>query len=137
MKPNSKTIILTATLSLLTSCSTLKSYPIIGGSIGASVGALSGTMIGSQYRKPITGSLVGASTGALLGILTGSLLIPNEKKVEQVPTQKELTLNITDTPSILKPEVKRINVPDKIEGNKYIKSHDVYILEKGTSWGME
>ncbi len=138
MKTNSKVIILSLTaLPILASCATLKTTPAIGGSIGATVGALTGTMIGSQYKKPITGSLIGAGTGTLLGILTGSFFTPEEKKVEPIPTQKELTLNTENTPAILKPEVKLINIPDKIEGNKYIKGHDVYILEKGNAWGME
>jgi hypothetical protein len=37
-------------------------------------------------------------------------------------------------PSLTKPKVRSFVVPDTIEGNKYIKSHRVYILEDPGSW---
>ena len=37
-------------------------------------------------------------------------------------------------PSLTKPKVRTFVVPDTIEGNKYIKSHRVYILEDPGTW---
>lgn len=53
----------------------------------------------------------------------------NDKK-ENVPR----TGTEDDGPSLTKPKVRSFVVPDTIEGNKYIKSHRVYILEDPGSW---
>jgi hypothetical protein len=39
-----------------------------------------------------------------------------------------------DAPSLTKPKIRSFIVPDTIEGNKYIKSHRVYILEDPGVW---
>jgi hypothetical protein len=37
-------------------------------------------------------------------------------------------------PLLTKPKIRSVVVPDSIEGNKYIKSHRVFILEDPGSW---
>ena len=58
-------------------------------------------------------------------------------------TKTEPKANLTGTvdednpPSITKAKVKSFIVPDTIEGNKYIKSHRVFILEDAGSWSKD
>lgn len=42
----------------------------------------------------------------------------------------------TDSPIVTSPEVHRIWVPDKIEGNKFVKGHFMFVIERGSVWTM-
>lgn len=42
-----------------------------------------------------------------------------------------------ETPILTKPKIKSYVVPDTIEGNKYIKSHRVYLLEDAGAWSKD
>lgn len=44
--------------------------------------------------------------------------------------------NDNKSPSLTAPKVNKIWVPDKIEGDKYIEGHYMWILEKTTSWSQ-
>lgn len=37
-------------------------------------------------------------------------------------------------PKLLSPKVRRVWVPEKIEGDKYFDGHYMYIIEKQTTW---
>ena len=39
-----------------------------------------------------------------------------------------------DAPTLISPEVRRMWVPDKIEGDQYVKGHFIYYFEKGAQW---
>jgi hypothetical protein len=32
------------------------------------------------------------------------------------------------------PEIRRVWVPEKIEGNKYIEGHYIYVIDRGAVW---
>lgn len=38
------------------------------------------------------------------------------------------------TPSLTAPKVRRVWVPAKIEGDKYIDGHYMYVIEKTSTW---
>ncbi len=133
LPPTFQPAILLASLSLLSSCATLKSNAFIGGAIGASAGAIGGTIIGSPYHSG-TGTLIGAASGAAVGALIGLLTEPKSNKSESTSTNT--TDKMLDDPSFTSPEVRRVWVPDKIDGNKYIKGHYMYVLERGVVWRM-
>lgn len=40
------------------------------------------------------------------------------------------------SPSLTAPKVSKVWVPEKIEGDKYIEGHYMWILEKTTSWSQ-
>lgn len=42
-----------------------------------------------------------------------------------------------NVPVITAPSVRRVWVDDKIEGDKYIQGHYIYIIEKGSKWTKE
>ena len=125
------TSIFIASTFLLTSCATLKSNAFIGGAIGASAGAVGGTLIGAPNHSG-TGTLIGAASGAVIGAIVGLLTEPKSSKpINSSSLNKDLS-----DPSFTSPEVRRIWVPDKIDGNKYIKGHYMFVLERGSVWTM-
>lgn len=40
------------------------------------------------------------------------------------------------SPSLTAPKVRKIWVPEKIEGDKFIEGHYMWVLEKTTSWSQ-
>jgi hypothetical protein len=40
----------------------------------------------------------------------------------------------TNVPSLTSPEVRRIWVPEKIEGNKFVDGHYMYVIDKPSVW---
>lgn len=49
---------------------------------------------------------------------------------------KTITKENNKSPSLMAPKVNKIWVPDKIEGDKYIEGHWIWVLEKTTSWSQ-
>ena len=39
-----------------------------------------------------------------------------------------------NVPSLTSPEVRRMWVPEKIEGNKFIEGHYMYVIDKPSVW---
>lgn len=131
-----KKIVLVIVLSfLLSSCSTMKRNTFIGASLGATAGSIGGTVIGAP-NNPVPGALVGTATGAAIGALIGFLTEPKTSKQVDVSVAGSKSSDL-DSPSVMSPEVRRLWVPDKIEGNKYIKGHYMYVIERGTVWTMQ
>lgn len=118
----------------LSSCATLKSNTFIGAAIGASAGAVSGTVIGAPNHSA-TGTLIGAASGAALGALIGYITEPKTPSSSS-STASNLNLSEDTDPKFSTPEVRRVWVPDQIDGNKYVKGHYMYILERGSVWTM-
>jgi hypothetical protein len=101
--------------------------------MGATAGGLTGTVVGAPYHTA-TGMLIGTASGAALGALIGLLTEP-KKTVSQESDKPTASTDLTD-PSFTSPEVRRVWVPDKIDGTKYIKGHFMYVLERGSVWTM-
>ena len=40
-------------------------------------------------------------------------------------------------PSLTKPKLRSMWVPDQIEGNKYIEGHFIYVIEDSGSWSKD
>ena len=120
----------------ISGCATFKPSTIIGASIGATVGSLAGTMIGGR-RHPVTGAFVGAgaglATGGLAGFLFGEATAPKQSvgpRVERLETDSRI-------PPVSQAEVSCVEVPARIDGNKYYKRREVCTIEKGAVWMME
>ena len=116
-------------------CATLKSNTFLGAAIGASAGAVGGTVIGAPYHAA-TGTLIGAASGAAVGALIGYLTEPKKSESKETSKSSSPITTITDDPSFTSPEVRRVWVPDKIDGNKFIKGHYMFVLERGSVWTM-
>ena len=120
----------------LSGCATFKPSTIIGASIGATAGSIAGTMIGSP-KHSVNGAFIGASAGAAAGGLAG-FIFGEVTSTNQTTTNKLPRIDAdAETPSISRPEVSCIEVPSRIDGNKYYKKHEVCTIEKGAIWMME
>lgn len=51
------------------------------------------------------------------------------KVIAQNPDSKS-----TNTPSLTSPEVRRMWIPERIEGNKFIEGHYMYVIDKPSVW---
>lgn len=51
-------------------------------------------------------------------------------------SNKSLIKDNIKSPSLTAPKVNKVWVPEKIEGDKYIEGHYMWILEKTTSWSQ-
>jgi len=120
-------------LTLNMSCATAPKSMLLGGLIGGAAGAGVGQGISQDSTGTAVGALVGVGVGSLLGYLSYS----DKQKKSSTPEQRSPPVNEDLAPSLTRPKVRSYIVPDTIEGNKYIKSHRVFILEDPGSWSKE
>jgi hypothetical protein len=118
-----------STLLLLNGCATVGKSVVLG----AAVGGLAGGVIG-QSQNPQGGGAVGMAVGAGIGSLI-SYLAFKEKAAKSSNDQPKPLEN--DFPFLTKPKLRSIWVPDKIEGNQYIKGHYIYIIEDPGTWSKD
>ena len=79
------------------------------------------------------GALVGAGLGSLIGYLAYS---DKQKKKNEIKNSQSKTVE-EQIPFLTKPKIRSYIVPDTIDGNKYIKSHRVFILESPGEWSKD
>lgn len=68
----------------------------------------------------------------VLVALATLLVSCSSMKKSTITTQKDSLES--QTPSLTAPKVRRVWVPAKIEGDKYIDGHYMYVIEKTSSW---
>ncbi len=112
-------------------CATMKDSLLLGASIGATTGGVLGNTIGTSNGHTTGGTVTGALAGAALGSLIAYSVKKNEKPQPQPADLKSINIK---APSLSSPEVRRIWVPAKIEGNKYIDGHYEFIIEHQSVW---
>lgn len=120
-------------LTLNMSCASAPKSMLLGGVIGGVAGA----GIGQAHSQDSTGTAVGALVGMGVGSLLGYLSFSEKQKKSSVLPVRSQTSVEAQEPSLTRPKVRSYIVPDTIEGNKYIKSHRVFILEDPGSWSKE
>lgn len=64
--------------------------------------------------------------------LSSCTTLNKNKTDSNKPTNKD----DNKAPSLTAPKVSKVWVPEKIEGDKYIEGHYMWILEKTTSWSQ-
>ena len=116
----------------LNACATAPKSILLGAGIGLTAGAAAGQGISHDSTGTAIGALVGAGVGSLIGFLAHS---EKEKKDEAAAVIR--LPNEDGSPQLTKPRVRTYVVPDTVEGNKYIKSHRVFILEDPGAWSKE
>lgn len=116
---------------LLNACSTAPKSILMGAVAGGAAGA----GLGQAQSQNSGGTAVGALIGAGLGSLFGYLVFTDKQKKEanaNADAKKESPEELV--PFLTRPKIRSYIVPDTIEGNKFIKSHRVFILEDPGSW---
>lgn len=132
-----RTIVLTLSVSLVTGCSTLKDSTLLGVGIGSVVGAGVGAAAGSPRRDDNRGAVAGAAVGAALGGLMGYLDYRERAKKEALRIGAEFGSSNSESPLLTKPKVLRVWVPEKVEGDKYISGHWMYVIERPSVWSKD
>lgn len=120
---------------LLNACSTAPKSVLTGAVIGGVAGAGLGQSQNSQATA--IGALVGAGIGSLIGYSAF-----NDKQKKSVVNTSDKNENKNEntenyTPFITRPKIRSYIVPDTIEGNKFIKSHRIFILDDAGSWSKD
>jgi uncharacterized membrane protein YebE (DUF533 family) len=126
MDINTKAIIASLFL-FLNACATATQSTLLGAAVGGTVGATLGQAQSQNSQGTITGAAIGVGVGGLLGFLSHKDKKKDETKVESKGSEDEF-------PALTKPKLRSMWVPDKVEGNKYIKGHWIYIIEDPGSW---
>ena len=57
------------------------------------------------------------------------------KKKNSIATNQSNTSN-DKSPALTSPKVRKVWVPEKIEGDKYIEGHWMWVLERTTTWSQ-
>jgi len=114
----------------LSGCATMEKSVLLGagtmGAIGTGVGAGAGNSVGS--------ALLGLGIGAIFG---GAMGFMGHKEQEEKARQAKSGSKKTDdtkVPSLTSPEVRRVWVPEKIDGGKFIEGHYMYVIERNSVW---
>jgi hypothetical protein len=117
---------------ILNGCSTAPKSILLGAGVGAVAGGAMGQGASQNSAGTAIGALIGAGIGSLIGY--GSY---SQKNKTSPDTKTSVPNDENFPPQLTKPRVRSYMVPDSIEGNKYIKSHRVFILEDPGSWSKD
>lgn len=114
----------------ISGCATMEKSVLLGagtmGAIGVGAGAAAGNSVGS--------ALLGLGIGAVLG---GTFGFMGHKEQEEKARQAKSGSKKKDdekVPSLTSPEVRRVWVPEKIDGGKFIEGHYMYVIERNSVW---
>lgn len=121
----------------ISGCSTLKESTLLGVGIGSVVGAGVGAAAGSPRGNENRGAMTGAAVGAALGGLMGFLDHKERSKKEALKIGTGHGASNADAPFLTKPKVQRVWVPEKVEGDKYISGHWMYVIERPSVWSKD
>jgi hypothetical protein len=113
----------------MSGCASMGNSMLLGGGVGAA----SGTGFGLAAFGNTKGTLISAATGAAVGTFFGWLLHKKDNKDLQVADPNG-TLKPGDLPFLTRPDVRKVWIPDSIDGNKYIQGHNVFLIERGSVW---
>ena len=139
-----KNLMLIYTASVVLGCSTITRSISLGATTGAATGTLMGAAMVKQdkAKSSAKGALVTGIVGAIAGYFIHHLLAKRDEKA-----RKELLFNlesfgITESkkgqtganPMLTKPQVDSQWVETRIEGNKLIEAHRVWIIKENPKW---
>lgn len=130
MKPI--TIQLMSLLLFLSGCASWERSTLLGASAGGALGAGVGTAAGNNVGSALLGLGIGAIVGGTMGFgahkdqeaKRGQLLNPLVTKdfKQKVPT-------------LTTPEIRRVWIEPKVEGDKYVEGHFLYVIDRQAVWG--
>lgn len=126
-----RALMLCLLITLQSGCASLDKSMLLGGFIGATVGGALGHQIpnGDNNQNVTAGVII----GGLLGTAIGNSEYKNRVAKESAPPVNLINKK-DDVPSLTMPKVRRVWAPDRIEGDKYISGHYIYVIEKSSSW---
>jgi hypothetical protein len=103
--------------------------------LGAGIGAASGGTIGNlSTDHSAQGTAIGALVGAGLGAAFGYLEHKKHQQKDRLPEAMEHGTQKPKQPRLTAPRYRSLWIPDKIEGDRYIEGHRVFIIEDPGKW---
>ncbi len=112
-----------------TSCTT----PIKSSLVGTVVGTAVTTGLSFAVKDIDPTQRMGLITaGATVGGAAGYL---DHQQKQRNQTKATSRWEAAEFPTPMPPVVRRMIVPDRIEGNKLIKAHEIFIIEQSSAWG--
>jgi len=127
-----RNICLILTIPLLASCASIERSTLLG---AAAAGAL-GTGIGLAVEKTPGSALIGLGIGALVGGAMGFAAHKGQEAKRGQFINPLLTKDFKDkVPPLSTPEVRRVWIPAKVEGNKYVEGHFIFVIDRQAVWG--
>ncbi len=115
----------------LSGCASMEKSILLGSAAG---GAL-GTGIGLGAEKSAGSALIGLGIGAIVGGVMGYATHSERDSKRAQWLTPAATKEFKDkVPGMSTPEVRRVWVPEKIEGNKYVEGHYIYVIDRGAQW---
>lgn len=129
-----------------TSCSTMKESLVLGTSSGIAVGLGASSIIKNKNKDKtrLTSSLIGAGIGAISSYFIHKGVKAKEAKVRRNTLFNLEKFGVSSIPnfkgklpkSITKPIVKEQWVDSKVDGQKLIEGHRVWIIEENSKWNI-
>jgi hypothetical protein len=112
-------------------CATMSRSLALGAGTGAGLGTAVGVAANSQSTAGImTGALLGAATGGVVGYF-----IHQDQESRRTEISLRRSQQDDKMPLLKNVETRRVWVPAKIEGKKYVHGHYVDIIEQESQWG--
>jgi len=109
---------------LVSGCASMERSLLFGGSVGAAAG----TGLGLAVEQSAGSALIGAGIGSVIGAAMGYLGHKQSDRKEGAPTGP--MPSDANVPSLTTPEVRRIWNGPRVEGDRYIDGHYIYVLER-------
>jgi hypothetical protein len=116
-------------LFFMSGCASMVNSMLLGGGVGAAAG----TGVGLAAFGNPKGTIISAATGAAVGTFVGWLLHKKDNKDMQV-SDPSGSLKPGELPFLTRPDVRKVWVPDSIDGNKYIQGHNIFLIDRGSVW---
>lgn len=115
----------------LTSCATIEKGTLLGAAIGGGTGLAVSASSENTSQQKVTGLAIGALVGGVIGYFASKDRIKKSKLVRVEPGQPEFS------PKLRRPEVRRVWVPDQINGEEYEQGHWKYLIQTPSVWTKE
>lgn len=114
-------------------CATTRDSLLLGAGLGAGAG---GSVGYATNHENAAGTLIGVATGAVIGGAIGYFINKTNggDKSESKLTSASVNPN---APTLTNPRIRSLYEPDKIEGDRYIKGHEIFVIDKPATWSKD
>ena len=111
----------------LSACATTTKGTLLGAAIGGGSGLAISSVGGGRSEQRVTGLAIGALVGGVIGYIASEKMQSSQPKPDQ-------RLNPELVPRLIRPEVRKIWVPEQIVGDEFVSGHWKFVIEKNAAW---